>query len=166
MRGRPPKPTRLRILEGNRGRRPLNQHEPRPPVGVPKMPRWLGKGAQQEWRRGTKLLKPLGLLTLADGMALALYCVAVEQLQWAEATLAQEGRTIVTPKGCTVPHPAISIGRGAAEQVRKLGALFGLDPSSRSRLSVPEPADAEDPFLPFLDEASRPDAGPGGDSDE
>jgi hypothetical protein len=32
MRGRKPKPTHLKLLEGNPGRRPLNTGEPRGPV--------------------------------------------------------------------------------------------------------------------------------------
>jgi len=31
MRGPPPKPTYLRILEGNPSKRPLNRNEPQPP---------------------------------------------------------------------------------------------------------------------------------------
>lgn len=32
-RGRKPKPTALKVLEGNPGKRPLNDHEPIPPKG-------------------------------------------------------------------------------------------------------------------------------------
>ncbi len=35
MRGRRPKPTRIKFLTGNPGKRPLNAGEPRPDPGVP-----------------------------------------------------------------------------------------------------------------------------------
>ena len=43
MAGRKPKPTALKVLEGDRGkgRRPLNAHEPIPPRGGVKCPSWL-----------------------------------------------------------------------------------------------------------------------------
>ena len=40
-RGRKPKPTALKVLEGNPGKRPLNDHEPIPPKGELKCPSWL-----------------------------------------------------------------------------------------------------------------------------
>jgi hypothetical protein len=41
-RGRKPKPTKLRILEGNRGKRPLPVGEPEPDPSVPSPPDFLG----------------------------------------------------------------------------------------------------------------------------
>ena len=40
-RGRKPKPTALKVLEGNPGKRPLNDREPVPPKGTLKCPAWL-----------------------------------------------------------------------------------------------------------------------------
>ena len=40
-RGRKPKPTALKVLEGNPGKRPLNENEPIPPKGSIKCPSWL-----------------------------------------------------------------------------------------------------------------------------
>ena len=37
-RGRKPKPTALKVLEGNPGKRPLNENEPIPPKGSIKCP--------------------------------------------------------------------------------------------------------------------------------
>ena len=57
-RGRKPKPTALKVLEGNPGKRPLNDHEPIPPKGELKCPSWLlpeakrnGSGWHPRWRR-------------------------------------------------------------------------------------------------------------------
>ena len=59
MAGRKPKPTALKVLEGDRGkgRRPLNEHEPVPPKGGVKCPSWLlpeakrnGSGWRLRWK--------------------------------------------------------------------------------------------------------------------
>ena len=53
MAGRKPKPTALKLLEGDRGkgRRPINEHEPIPPRGGVKCPPWLLPEAKKEWKR-------------------------------------------------------------------------------------------------------------------
>ena len=50
-RGRKPKPTALKVLEGNPGKRPLNDREPVPPKGTLKCPAWLLPEAKKEWKR-------------------------------------------------------------------------------------------------------------------
>lgn len=75
MRGRRPKPTRLKVLTGNPGKRPLNQTEPRPEITVPDCPIELGEVARREWNRLVGELAALKLLTNFDRAALAAYWV-------------------------------------------------------------------------------------------
>src|SRR5712691_8892206 len=84
MRGRRPKPTRLKMLTGNPGKRPLNGNEPRPAPAVPECPTELGPVARTEWNRLVGELSALRLLTNLDRAALAAYCGAYAL--WAEAT--------------------------------------------------------------------------------
>ena len=49
MRGRKPKPTLMKQLNGNPGKRPLNDREPVPPAGTPTPPDYLDDVARQEW---------------------------------------------------------------------------------------------------------------------
>lgn len=42
-RGRKPKPTAIKELEGNPGKRPLNANEPRPERKAPRCPAWLDR---------------------------------------------------------------------------------------------------------------------------
>jgi len=49
MRGRKPKPTQLKLLEGNRGHRPINGAEPKPPGAQPTCPTHLSPTAKAEW---------------------------------------------------------------------------------------------------------------------
>ena len=51
MAGRKPKPTALKKLEGNPGKRKLNTKEPVPGKGMPDCPKWLLPEAKKEWKR-------------------------------------------------------------------------------------------------------------------
>ena len=83
MRGRPPKPTHLKAITGNPGKRPLNQYEPRPEIEIPECPPELSPAAQREWNRLVGHLAALRLLTTLDRAALVAYCGAYAL--WAEA---------------------------------------------------------------------------------
>ena len=56
--GRKPKPTAIKELEGNPGKRKLNKHEPKPIKRAPPCPKWLtddakrnGAGCQSRWSK-------------------------------------------------------------------------------------------------------------------
>ena len=49
--GRKPKPTALKKLEGNPGKRPLNTMEPTPPNVSIHCPQYLLPDARKEWKR-------------------------------------------------------------------------------------------------------------------
>ena len=71
QRGRKPKPTAIKVLEGNPGKRALNEMEPQPEKKAPKCPVWLDKEAKKEWKRISKQLEDLGILTEVDMAAFA-----------------------------------------------------------------------------------------------
>ena len=56
MAGRKPKPTALKKLESNPGKRKLNTKEPVPAKGMPECPKWLLPEAKEEWKRLCKKL--------------------------------------------------------------------------------------------------------------
>ena len=66
MRGRPPKPSRLKAITGNPGKHPLNQQEPIPEPAIPPCPPELGPAARNEWHRLAGELAKLHLLTHLD----------------------------------------------------------------------------------------------------
>lgn len=76
MRGRRPKPTALKVLEGNPGKRPLNRREPQPLRSIPTCPAHLSPTAKGEWKRLAGQLHRLGILSQLDRAALAAYCQA------------------------------------------------------------------------------------------
>lgn len=65
-RGRKPKPTAIKLLEGNPGKHPLNEYEPVPPKATVKCPSWLLPEAKKEWKRLAPSLEAMGVLTIAQ----------------------------------------------------------------------------------------------------
>ena len=142
MAGRPPKPTQLKIIEGNPGKRPLNTNEPQYAADAVRCPMWLDPDAKREWRRVVKLLKANHLATEADVMALAAYCQAYARWKLAEQELSKRieedgGLYFCTPQGYRQQHPEVSIAQKNQQLMLQAAAKFGLDPSSRSKLSLP-----------------------------
>lgn len=52
------------------------------------------------------------------------YCGQIVRLRDAQQRLAAEGTIVADPKGNPVPHPALTIERQAAEQLRRWGDKF------------------------------------------
>ncbi len=50
MQGRKPKPTAIKMLEGNPGKRALNHAEPRPKVVMPRAPEHLSDEEKAKWK--------------------------------------------------------------------------------------------------------------------
>ena len=151
MRGRKPVPTSLKVIRGNPGKRPLNKNEPKPTLGAPGCPTWLSIEAKAEWRRVVPKLDELGMLTKVDRAALATYCEAWATFVYAQRevhthgivvmaveTMSEDGsRIYVKP----TKNPAIIVARDAANLIRQFCAEFGLTPSARTRLELPEAED-------------------------
>lgn len=149
-RGPAPKPTVLRLIEGNPGKRPINRNEPKPPPERPTCPRWLSPEAKREWRRVAPELEKLGLLTRVDRAALAAYCQAYARWRQAEEVLQREGLTFATESGYLMPRPEVKVAEKAMQIIRAFCIEFGLTPSARARMTVPEAKREEDPFEEFL----------------
>lgn len=139
MRGRPPKPSRIKALTGNPGKRPLNAHEPRPVPALPECPPELSPFARQEWSRLGVELSKLNLITHLDRGALAAYCAAYGF--WAEAMLQIQkfGTMVKSPTGYPMQSPYLAIANRQAEIMLRVASEFGFTPASRSRISTPPP---------------------------
>ena len=133
-RGRKPKPTALKVLEGNPGKRPINEHEPIPPKGTVKCPTWLEPEAKKEWKRLAPSLEAMGVLTQADLTAFAGYCQAYARWKEAEEFITQHGTIVKTPSGYWQQVPQVSIAQTYLKIMNKFCEQFGLTPSARSRI--------------------------------
>lgn len=136
QRGRKPKPTAMKVLEGNPGKRPLNENEPKPEKKAPKCPAWLEPEAKKEWKRMTKTLEAIGVLTQVDATAFAGYCQAYARWKEAEEFLSKHGTIFKTPSGYIQQVPQVSIAQTYLKIMKDFCSEFGLTPAARSRISV------------------------------
>ena len=134
QRGRKPKPTALKELEGNLGKRQLNMNEPKPLAKAPTCPKWLEDEAKKEWKRLAKKMEQLGILTEVDMAAFAGYCQAYARWKAAEEFISKHGAIVKTPSGYWQQVPQVSIAQQYLKDMQKLAEQFGLTPASRSRI--------------------------------
>lgn len=118
MRGRKPKPTALKILDGDRADR-INQAEPQLPAGDLDFPEHFcvdSRGldfAKEHWAELAPMLSRVGLLTEGDRPALAMLCEAYALIR-------------LDP-----------LDYKARNYYRQMLNEFGLTPSSRARIKAP-----------------------------
>ena len=157
MSGPPPKPTHLKLITGNPGGRALNKHEPKPRPRIPSPPAELYDDAKVEWRRISRILYRLGLLTELDRAALAAYCQAWGRWITAERALAEMAKRdqltsalmIKTGKGYAIQNPLVGTANKAMIAMMRAASEFGMTPAARSRISTPQGNDLTNPFAEF-----------------
>jgi P27 family predicted phage terminase small subunit len=132
--GRKPKPTAIKILEGNPGKRPLNDSEPKPMHKTPPCPKWLMPEAKKEWRRLASGLTAMGVLTDVDMAAFSGYCQAYARWKENEEFITKNGSLVRTPSGYWQQVPQVSIAQQYLKQMERFAEQFGLTPASRSRI--------------------------------
>lgn len=118
MAGRKPKPTKLKVLEGNPGKQRLPKGEPEPISGMPTPPEYLDEIALGEWERLAGGLHSMGLLYDVDRAAFASYCRAFSM--WVGALLEHDHAKATE----------------AEKQMLKFAVEFGMTPSARARLAI------------------------------
>lgn len=154
LRGPQPKPTALKLLEGNPGKRALDLSAGvNPRVEIPDAPKHLGKEARKEWKRITPILEGLGLISGLDRTALGLYCQAVGRLHELEMAFngqvarMEEGGTAyvdavaaasqsATPSGYVQQSVMVQLIKNHREQVNRYLMHFGLSPAARARVQA------------------------------
>jgi len=158
-RGPSPKPTKLKVLEGNPGKRPLNENEPKPTPSLPDKPTWMKlryykvdetvdrdilKYANEFWDKNTGKLFDLGLMTDIDTESFAMLCVCYGEWVYTQIEAIKKGETISYPdSGYVNQHPYAIRADKAYKKYKGMAQEFGLTPSSRSGINV-EDHDAED----------------------
>jgi len=152
-RGGKPKPTHLKVVTGNPGRRPLPENEPKPRKAMPKAPPHLSGPAREEWDDMATELYECGLLTSIDRGALAAYCQAYGRWVQAEEALARMAerdpimKSLITKSanGNIYQNPLVGIANKAMADMVRFAAEFGMTPSARTRTRSERAQDDEDP---------------------
>ncbi len=119
-RGPRPTPTRLKLPLGNPGKRPLNTREPQPRLGIPSCPKHLNELARKEWRRITRELNAVGLITNLDRGTLGIiYCPSLARSAWTLYRLR-------TSRSCAMTYAeAATRRRQSTASCRLLAPSFG-----------------------------------------
>lgn len=142
--GPPPKPTALRLVQGNPSRRPLPKNEPRPSASAPDVPEFLDEYGREEWNRVAPQLLRLGCLSEIDGGALAVYCQAFSRWRHIEDVLRKlaeqqpnlRGLTSRNAAGGLVVNPLVRMANQQMMTVLRAAAEFGMTPSARTRIQL------------------------------
>lgn len=130
MAGRPRKPTALKLIEGNPGKRPLPENEPKPAPIPPDCPKWLLADAKKEWQRLAPELESMGLLTRIDMAALAAYCQSYARWKQAEAAMGRAVKKGEDPNGWE------NVARQRQKEMIACAKEFGFTPVSRTKVSA------------------------------
>lgn len=159
-RGPKPLPANVHMLRGNPSKKSEGAllGEFSPEVEIPGFPSWIWPEAKKEWKRISVELERYGLISKLDRAALVLYCQAWAKMVWAEQMLSRamaeserkradaeakgeeytggDGIMVKTAGGnFTYSHHWV-VGKHAAAEVKRYLDLFGLSPSSRTKVST------------------------------
>lgn len=142
-RGPAPAPTPLKIVRGDRPSR-TNTKEPKPRVsGVPRCPSWLSDQAKTVWRSLAKDLHARGVLTAWDVHAFAVFCEAVVHHRKGCEMVDGSAILVKGAHGALVKNPGLQIVRDSAQIIRAFAQEFGLTPSARSAIELPDTPELE-----------------------
>jgi P27 family predicted phage terminase small subunit len=149
-RGPNPKPVELKLLEGNRGNRPIDVTALfRPEVGVPDAPRWLMPGAKKAWRRLSAELVRYNLLSKVDREAFSMLCQTIGRLELIETSLLAKQKlltekgedpidafTASTPNGLRIQSVSYQLLNREQAKLHGLLKSFGLRPDARTAVTA------------------------------
>ena len=147
MRGRRPKPTVVKQVEGNPGKRSLAKVDLTSDPAAPPCPTWLDFDARLIWKEQVKELMCLKMLRRVDQIALACLCDSVANLKSGirrllklKAQLRNQGKDpddallSKTPGGAVIQSPLLAIINREKVNVQRFASEFGMTPAARARL--------------------------------
>jgi P27 family predicted phage terminase small subunit len=150
MAGHKPKPTAIKQITGNPGKRKLNGTEPMFSTANVKCPGHLNAAAKREWRRLAPAMEIKGLLTDVDVAAFAAYCLLYSRWAEAEKQIQKTGLVVKSASGEPIRNPYLIVAERSLAELRKYETDLGFNPSARSRIHVPESVSDADPFAAFM----------------
>jgi phage terminase small subunit len=142
----------MRVLEGNRARRPLPSSEPQYPPGVPERPSGMSAGARKIWDTLISEMAASGVLRTVDALALMQLCEDQAMLDTLRTGMAEMTRELAKKakekKMELTGGPLVQLsrtieGRRTLSTLRELSAQiivqrreFGLTPASNGRVQT------------------------------
>ncbi len=166
MRGRKPKPTALRIAEGDPGKlgkqklEQIGASHPRAETGLPPSPdrlQGLAREAYEYWR---EQLEKMRLAEMPDSLTLERAAVHYALASEADVHIREEGAVIQEPVVSRETGEVIGYRQKRSEWVlvraeadrifRQFASEFGLTPVSRTRLTVDHSREEEQDLMKIL----------------
>lgn len=156
LRGPAPKPVELKVLEGNRGNRPLDLSTVfRPEVGLPDAPSWLSREGRKAWKRLSEELLRYNLISRVDRDAFATLCQTIGRLEQVELAIRARQKLAEdkaresgdkcdpiaallgkTPNGLEVQGAVYQILNREQDKLWRMLDSFGLKPDARAAVST------------------------------
>jgi len=126
-----------------------NEPMPKKYSAIPPKPRHLQGDGALFYKKVSKKLVNVGVLTVVDHEALVVMCEEYQQYKEAEKLCST--LLIKTSNGNVIQNPAIGIRNKAREALKKSMSYFGMTPSSRASLSIKvNPEQTEDKTKRFF----------------
>jgi len=153
--GRLPKASHLKAIEGGRDRKERRQvpvadtPEPANPLGDPPPSAKLTAREKEVWNLVSRELPP-GMLALVDQFVLVAFCRAVALQDEASEKLRASSLLLKTPKGAVMQSPYVGIINTQAKTIKALGAELGLSPAARTRISMGDGGEENDPTAKYF----------------
>lgn len=136
MKGRKPKPTALKKVMGNPGKRPLDENEFSLPLLVgADPPESLDDVGQREWRRVVPILLRVKLVTELDLAIVLGYCQSFSEFV-ASSKQVKKGMVGKTKDGYPMINPYFSILNKSSDKMLKYAQELGLTPVQRARIKL------------------------------
>ena len=154
-RGPAPKPTKLKLAQGNPGKRPLNESEPEAITGQPPMPDEMGETQRAVWDQVTASLQSMDLLAETDAGPIERYSRLLVLWRKLMAFIEKHGETYPVKEAdgrvkMIRPLPQVAQLQAITTQLLRLEQEFGLTPSSRTRIRVDMQGRHDDPLDALL----------------
>lgn len=138
QRGPKPRPTHLKVIEGERESR-INRDEPLPTEDKAVKPEGMSEGAAGVWDELAPDLIDKGCLTPWDVHLFEAFCEAVHTYRENRDLLRIHGYTERGAAGGVIKSPYHQIMRDCTQTMAQIGSRFGFTPGDRANLEIKQP---------------------------
>ena len=137
MRGRPRKPSHLKLLDGNPGHKPFT-FGPTFEKGFGSCPKYISKEGKKLWKTLTKELDSQGMSAKVYGALLEGLCYWYGEFRRLVIEVAEEDTFKSATSGYEGPRPQVKMSQVAFQNYKSACVEFGFSPASSSRVSAPK----------------------------
>lgn len=151
MPGRKRTPDHLKVVTGTfrPDRKPQAPHMPLQ-HGLPDAPAWLSARASQIFEEVGAIILDMNLMTIGDGVMLAMLASRIEEVEACTAVIEDLGRSyaVKMKSGDTMfrARPEVAMRNDALRHAQSLLVEFGLSPAARAKVTPAGGDKGQNPF--------------------